>query len=101
MFDTFLSIFKTDSVGVYNKNSAGNMTHEICKQITSIVIEVRVGGRSIMLTSDKLYGKYISKVAGLPVDATTWSITLCSSFLIFQSRQFKKNGRQQFQHASP
>ena len=82
MLDTFLSICKTDYVGVDNKDSAGKMTHEICKQIINIATEVRVGGRPIMLNPDELYGKYISNAAVLPVDTTTWYITLCSSFLI-------------------
>ena len=76
MFDTFISICKTDYVGVDSKDSAGKMTHEIWKQITSIAMEVRSGGRLVMITPDELYGKNIIIAAGLPVDATTWSITL-------------------------
>ena len=80
MFDTFISICKTDYVGVDSKGSVGKMTQEICKQITSIAMEVRTSGCTTLLTPDKLYSKYISTVAGLPLDASTWSITLCSSF---------------------
>ena len=74
MFDTFISICKTDYVGVDSKDSVGKMTHKICKQITSIAMEVKTGGRTTLLTPDELYGKYISTAAGLPVDAATWSI---------------------------
>ena len=80
MLDSFISICKTDYVGVDSKDSTGKMTHEICKQITSIAMEVRSGGCLTMITPDELYGKYISTAAVLPVDATTWSIKLCSSY---------------------
>ena len=46
-------------------------------------MEVRVAGGSTMLTPDELYGEYIITAACLPIDATTRSITLCSSFFNF------------------
>ena len=43
MFDIFLSIFKMDYVGVDSKNLVGKMPHEICKQITNIAMEAKIG----------------------------------------------------------
>ena len=82
MLDTFLSICQTDDVRVDNNDYVGKIMHEIFKQITSIVMEVRVGGRSTIITPEQLYAKCISTSACLSVDATTCSITLCFSFLI-------------------
>ena len=43
-------------------------------------MEVNIVNRHTVITPDELYDKYISTVAGLPVDATTWSITFYSSY---------------------
>ena len=62
--------------------SESKMVHEVCKKISSLRMEYRAGNGNRLLrdTPDELYGKYISIVAGLPEDATKWSLTLCSTF---------------------
>ena len=43
-------------------------------------MHAKIGNQHTVITPDKLYGKYISTAAGLSVDATKWSITLCCSY---------------------
>ena len=81
MFDEFLSICKTDYVGIVDKDTT-DMIHEIFKQISHIKMEGnnRSGGCQATYTPDKLYGKHISTDASLPNNADLWSVTLCTSY---------------------
>ena len=73
MLDIFLEICREDYVGGDDAGSKSKLVHEICKQLS--LIKMTNGD-----TPDEMYAKYISMVAGLPDDASLWSITLCSSY---------------------
>ena len=80
MLDVFLHILKQDYVGDNNTILEGKLIHKICKLITSLRYEYNergVGRKSN--TPDELYAKYIRIVAGLPDNASLWSVRLCST----------------------
>ena len=81
LLDVFLDVCHQDYVGRADTNTRKKLMHEICKNITDLrQIRKGTGGRSDELTPDALYTAYIEVIAGLPEDASLWSITLCSSF---------------------
>ena len=82
MFDIFLEICREDYVGGDDAGSKSKLVHEICKQIGNIKM-------TNVETPDEIYAKYISMVAGLPDDASLWSITLCASYYSALSTNLK------------
>ena len=81
MLDVFLSVFKLDYVSDTTTNSDNRLVREIYKEIISIKMDsYKRGGKLLIDIIDELYGKYIEIFAGLPIDATKWSIILYYSF---------------------
>ena len=81
MLDVFIQICRDDYVGGDDAGSKGKLIHEICKSLTRLKQEYNVRGVGHKTdTPDELYSKYIGIVAGLPDDATIWSVNLCSTY---------------------
>ena len=80
MLDAFLSICKTDYVGIVDKDAIDKLVHVICKQILHIKMEEpnRRGGYQVTYMLNELYGKYISTTTILPNNTGPWSVTLCT-----------------------
>ena len=81
MLDVFFQICRDDYVGGDDAGSKGKLIHEICKSLTKLKQEYNLQGVGYKTdTPDELYSKYIGIVAGLPDDATIWSVNLCSTY---------------------
>ena len=66
----FVNVCRQDYIGADDIASESKMIHKSCKCIGKLRMEykAKVGNRMVIDTSDELYGKFISIVAGLPDD---------------------------------
>ena len=83
MLDIFLKICREDYVGSDDAGSKSKLVHEVYKKIGIIKI-------SSADTPEEIYTKYISMVAGIPNDASLWSIILCASYYSALSNNLKE-----------
>lgn len=82
MLGIFLEICRKDYGGGFDVNSKRKLVHKICKCILGITQEyTNSRGHKRADTPDELYAKFIIIVAGLPDDASLWSVTFCSAYL--------------------
>ena len=67
--------------GTEDNISESKIIHEICKTSSKVQMEHNSNqNRWINDTPDDLYSKFIGIVAGLPDDATKWSLPLCTTY---------------------
>ena len=82
MFDVFLAIVRHDYVGTLDVVSETKMIHDTCKKLSALRMAYKLpnSNRMHLDTPDDLFSKFLGTVAGLPDDASKWSLPLFTTY---------------------
>ena len=82
-FDIFVALCESDYVGIVNSHSTQKAIQEVCRKLQGLQQKFQTkNGKNqwVTLHPADLYNKYLSFVASLPPNASSWSIVLCKCF---------------------
>ena len=80
MFDKFIAACCNDYVGDDGDTDPLTVIQDICDTVSGIKQVYKQGNRIIEDHPEIVFQRYLDAVVGLPDDATSWSIQLCSTY---------------------
>ena len=80
MLDKFIASCRNDYVGDDGDADPLTAIQDICDTVAKIKQVYKLGNRTIEDHPETVFQKYLDAVVGLPDDATSWSIQLCSTY---------------------